>query len=98
MAQNSTATDDPRPDRMKIEMAQHFEECESEYRDQDWCSIVFENDFVVIVADHRGYEFDEWRSQFGDDFSEMMHDLAKAACDYDWSTDYPVVFDKMEGN
>jgi len=41
-------------------------------------------------------EFDEWDGQYGDDFSQTMHDLARAATDYDWGSDYPLVFDKLE--
>lgn len=87
--------DDPRSDSMKIEMAQHFDEFEADYRDEDWCTVVFENDHIVVLADHKGHEFSEWADEFGDDFSETMHTLAREACDFDWSASYPVVFDKL---
>lgn len=91
-----STTDDPRPDSMKREMAQAFDMYEADYRDADWCSVVAEDSQTVIIADHKGYEFDEWQTEFGDGFSELMHDLARSACDYDWCASYPIVFDKLE--
>lgn len=92
---------DPRPDEMKREMAQNFAAYEADYRDADWCSVVYEDDKVVLIADHKGYEFDEWSDEFADqftdrEFSQMMHNLADQLCDRRWPADYPVVFDKLE--
>jgi len=82
---------------MKIEMAEHFEEFEADYRDEDWCTIVYEDDQVVVLADHKGYEHSEWSHEFSEeDFSEQMHALAREVCDYSWSASWPVVFDKLE--
>jgi hypothetical protein len=100
MAQNTTA--DGRTDALKIEMAQHFAENRADYEDADWGEIVYEDDDCVIVADHKGYEFDEWTitADKGDmtsrQFSETMHTLARQKCDHDWSVHYPIVFDKLE--
>lgn len=88
---------DPRPDEMKRTMAQHFAEYEDDYHDEDWCTVVYEDDQVVLIADHKGYEFDEWASEFPDEqFSEIMHNLADQLVDRRWPADYPVVFDKLE--
>jgi len=88
---------DPRPTKMKREMAQHFAEMEAEYRDEDWANIVYEDDQVVLVEDTVGIEFDEWRTEFSDEpFSETMHNLADQLVDHPWSSTYPVVFDKLE--
>lgn len=92
MQQNNA---DPRSDTMKRTMANHFAENEGDYRDADWAEIVYEDDSVVVVADHKGYEFDEWQTEFGDGFGEMMHDLARQVTDHSWSTHYPLVFDKL---
>jgi hypothetical protein len=98
MAQNTAA--DGRTDHMKQMMAEHFAEMESEYRDGDWCSVVYEDDEVVLIADHKGYEFGEWRDEFDladGRFSEIMHELAGQLTDRRWASDYPVVFDKLKG-
>lgn len=87
---------DPRSDEMKRTMAEHFEEMEAEYRDNDWGSIVYEDSEVVVVADHKGNEANEWSNEFGREFRGMMHSLATQVTDHSWSTDYPIVFDKME--
>lgn len=94
MTRHTTADD--RTDKQKIEMAQHFAENEADYRDADWATIVYEDDQVVLVEDHRGYEFGEWRDEFGDGFGETMHALANQLVDRQWSATYPVVFDKLE--
>jgi len=95
MAQNSNATDG-RSDQMKIEMAQHFDDFEADYRDGDLCTVVRDHEQFVVIADHKGYEFNEWDEQFGDEFSQIMHDLAREATDRNWGSDYPLVFDKLE--
>ncbi len=83
-------------DELIEEMADHFEKMESEYHDGDWCEIVYEDDDVVVIADHKGHELNEWGNDFGDyrEVSEYMHTRAKKLCDYNWSTSYPVVFEK----
>jgi len=95
MAQNIAK--DPRTDSLKTEMAEHFAEFEADYRDADWCSIVYEDNEVVLIADHAGNEHSEWADEHGDfdEFTQMMHDLADQLSDRRWPADYPVVFDKM---
>ena len=87
---------DPRTNSQKRRMARHFAENESEYRESDWSNIVYEDDEVVLVEDTKGYEFDEWQDEFGEDFSETMHDLAGQLVDRRWPATYPLVFDKFE--
>jgi len=99
MAQNTAA--DARTDSQKITMAQHFAEFEYEYRDgpDTDAEVVYEDDQVVVVADHSGHELNDWASDLGLDrseLSEQMHTLARQLCDYDWSVSDPVVFDKVE--
>ena len=99
MKQNTDA--DARTDSQKIEMAEHFEEFEHEYRHDDDTNaeVVYEDDQVIVVADHTGHELNEWASDFGIDRSELsqtMHTLARQVSDYDWSVSDPIVFDKVE--
>jgi len=101
MAPQNATDDDPRTDQMKRDMANHFEQFEADYRNNDWGSIVYEDPEVVVVADHKGYEFEQWRDCFdtvGIEFSKIMHDLARQVTDRDWSADYPLVYDKFEGS
>ena len=85
---------------MKTEMAEHFEEFEAEYRTEpQHHEVVYEDDQVIVVADHTGHELNEWASDFDVDrteFSQTMHALARQVCDYSWSVSDPVVFDKLE--
>lgn len=101
MAQNNDAMTE-RTDNQKIEMAEHFVEFEAEYRTEpDNHEIVYEDDQVIVVADHTGFELNEWSSFFAVDrreFSSLMHELAKEVCDYNWSTADPIVFDKLESD
>lgn len=96
MVENTSS--DPRTDSLKRTMAEHFAENEQDYRDADWCSVVYEDEHVVLLADHKGYEFDEWADESGDfdSFSEQMHDLAGQLSNRRWPADYPLVFNKME--
>ena len=96
MEQKTTA--DPRSTELKTDMAEHFAEYEPDYRDADWCSVVYEDDEVVLLADHAGNEHNEWADEHGDyaEFTQMMHDLAGQLSDRRWVADYPVVFDKTE--
>lgn len=87
---------DPRTDEMRAEMAEHFAEYEADYRDADWCEIVHEDAECVVIADLKGYEFDEWADECRDDFSTSMHQLADQLTDRSWGSTYPVVFDKLE--
>jgi hypothetical protein len=88
---------DARSDYMKREMAEHFAANEGAYRDTDWGEIVYEDDEVVVVSDHKGYEFSAWKSEFAnEEFSQIMHDLARDVYGGEWSVYYPVVFDKLE--
>lgn len=88
-------TTDPRNDSMKRRMAEHFDEFEADYRQSDgWANIVYEDDDVVLVEDTAGHEFSEWQDEFGDGFSQAMHDLADQLVDRRWPASYPVVFDK----
>ena len=100
MTQNTDA--DARTDSQKIEMAEHFEEFEEEYRTEpEHHEVVYEDEQVIVVADHTGHELNEWASEFGIDrteFSQTMHSLARQVCDYSWSVSDPVVFDKIEGD
>jgi len=93
MKQNNA---DPRSTDMKQTMAEHFAEYEAEFRTEDWTNIIYEDDEVVLVEDRKGYEFDEWDGEFGDDFSQAMHDLAGQLVDRQWPATYPLVFDKLE--
>jgi len=94
-----TAGDD-RTDTMKTTMASHFEEFEAEYRTEpQHHEVVYEDDQVVVVADHTGHELNEWCDEFDmdrSDLSQIMHDLARQVCDYNWAVSDPVVFDKLE--
>lgn len=93
-------TEDTRSMDMKIEMAEHFESFETEYRTEPKAhEVVYEDDQVIVVADHTGHELNEWANDFDMDrreLSRLMHDLARDVCDYNWSTSDPVVFDKLE--
>lgn len=92
-------TKDIRTNEMKIEMAEHFEEFEAEYREEENQEVVYEDDEVIVVADHTGHELNEWASDFNVDrseFSKSMHALARDVSDYSWSVSDPVVFDKKE--
>ena len=90
-------SEDPRTDKMKRVMSTHFAEWEADYRDADWGEVVYEDAEVVVMADHKGYEWSEWSSGYdAQQFSEAMHTLARQVCDYDWSVSYPLVFDKLE--
>jgi hypothetical protein len=103
MSQDTTADD--RSDRMKIEMAQTFDEYEYEYRNEpEHREIVYEDDQVVVIADHTGHEINEWASEFGVDRSELrstFRALADQLMDSQeahqlFSHADPVVFDKLE--
>lgn len=92
---------DPRTDELKQEMWSHFTHYEYEYREDDDtdAEVVYEDNEVVVVADHTGHELREWASEFGierSEPSETMHALARQVCDYNWSTSDLVVFDKLE--
>jgi len=89
-------TTDPRTDEMTRDMAEFFAEFEQDYREAEWCSIVHEDDDRILIADSKGVEFSEWREEFGDGFSEAMHELAEQLTDRRWAADYPVVFDKLD--
>jgi hypothetical protein len=95
MAQNDTATD-ARSDELKTGMAEYFADFEAEYRGSDWANIVYEDDEVVVIEDTKAHESSEWQDEFGDGFSETMHDLADQLVDRRWPASYPVVFDKLE--
>jgi|APHM01.1.fsa_nt_gi hypothetical protein len=94
---------DVRTNEQKREMAEHFETFEADYRDEDYnrSEVVYEDGDIVVVADHAGYELNEWADHFGieaRDFRHSMHELARRLCDYSWSVSDPVVFDKPEGS
>jgi hypothetical protein len=96
MAQQTTA--DNRSTDLKQKMAEAFAEFEADYCDADWCSIIYEDNEVVLIADHAGNEHSEWADEHGDfdEFTQTMHDLAGQLSDRNWPADYPVVFDKLE--
>ena len=54
-------TDDPRSESMKISMAEHFEDFELEYREDPHtdAEVVYEDNQVIVVADHIGHELYE---------------------------------------
>ena len=96
-------TDDPRSESMKISMAEHFSEFEHEYREDPHtdAEVVFEDDQLIVVADHTGHELSEWVSDFNmteedcDAFCTWNHEVARELTDHDWSVVDPVVFDKL---
>ena len=99
MKQNTDA--DGRTEAQKIRMAEHFAEFEHEYRHDDDtdAEVVYEDDEVIVVADHTGHELNEWANDFGihrSVLSEIMHTLARQVCDYSWEVSDPVVFDEIE--
>jgi hypothetical protein len=95
--------DDPRSESMKISMAEHFEDFEHEYREDPHtdAEVVYEDDQVIVVADHTGHELTEWVSDFNmtdedcDAFCTWNHEVARELTDHDWSAADPVVFDKL---
>jgi hypothetical protein len=95
-------TDDPRSEAMRISMAEHFEDFEHEYREDPHtgAEVVFEDDQVIVVADHTGHELAEWAADFNmtnEDcgaFWEWSHEVARDLTDHDWAVVDPVVFDK----
>ena len=97
-------TDDPRSEAMRISMAEHFEDFEHEYREDPHtdAEVVYEDDQVIVVADHTGHELSEWVSDFnmtGEDryaFYRWNHEVARELTDHGWAVAYPVVFDKLE--
>ena len=96
-------TDDPRSESMKISMAEHFGDYEYEYREDPHtdAEVVYEDDQVIVVADHTGHELNEWVSDFNmteadrDAFYTWNHEVARELTDHDWAVADPVVFDKL---
>jgi hypothetical protein len=96
-------TDDPRSESMKISMAEHFGDYEYEYREDPHtdAEVVYEDDRVIVVADHTGHELNEWVSDFNmteadrDAFYTWNHEVARELTDHDWAVADPVVFDKL---
>lgn len=93
-----TTTDDPRSDSMKIDMAEHFDDFEYEYREDGdtHATVVHEDDEVTIVADHTRHELNEWASEYDvdrDALSKFFHDVAKRRTDLTWGVSDPIVFD-----
>jgi hypothetical protein len=93
---------DPRSTDLKIAMAEHFESFEHEYRidENTDAELVYEDDQVIVVADHSGHELNEWASEFDvgrDELSEFFHRQARKMTDYDWGYADPVLFDRLEG-
>ena len=103
MEQNNATMDDPRSESMKISMAEHFGDYEHEYREDPHtdAEVVFEDDQLIVVADHTGHELSEWVSDFNmteedcDAFCTWNHEVARELTDHDWSVVDPVVFDKL---
>ena len=95
---------DPRSDSMKIQMAEHFDELEYEYREDPYTDavVVYEDDQVIVVADLTGHELTEWASDFNmtdedcDAFWEWNHEVARELTDHDWAVVDPIVFDKLK--
>jgi len=96
-------TDDPRSEAMRISMAEHFEDFEHEYREDPHtdAEVVYEDDQVIVVADHTGHELNEWMSDFNmtdedrDAFYGWNHEVARELTDRGWAVVDPVVFDKL---
>jgi hypothetical protein len=103
MEQNNATMDDPRSESMKISMAEHFGDYEHEYREDPHtdAEVVFEDDQLIVVADHTGHELSEWVSDFNmtdedcDAFCAWNHEVARELTDHDWAVADPVVFDKL---
>ena len=101
--QGFISTDDPRSEAMRISMAEHFGEFEYEYRKDPHtgAEVVFEDDQVIVVADHTGHELNEWMSDFSmteedcDAFYAWNHEVARELTDHGWAVVDPVVFDKL---
>lgn len=77
-------------------MDNQFQMYETEYRNDDWAEVVYEDSTIVLIEDTKGYEFDEWQSEFDDDFSQRMHEMANQLVDRRWPSSYPLVFTKGE--
>jgi len=96
-------TDDPRSESMKISMAEHFGDYEYEYREDPHtdAEVVYEDEQLIVVADHTGHELNEWVSDFNmteadrDAFYTWNHEVARELTDHDWAVADPVVFDKL---
>ena len=97
-------TDDPRSESMKIQMAEHFGEFEYDYREDPHtdAEVVYEDDQVIVVADHTGNVLNAWVSDFnltGEDryaFRAWNREVARELTDHSWAVVDPVVFDKLE--
>ena len=91
--------DDPRSESMKISMAEHFCEFEYEYREDPHtdAEVVYEDDHLIVVADHTGHELNEWVSDFNmteedrDAFCAWGHEVARELTGHDWAVVDPVV-------
>lgn len=98
----TTQIEDPRPDSLKIDMAEGWTEHEDEYRDQvnyEGSKVIYEDDQLVIVVDHTGHELNEYLKDHDIPrrvVSKWMHDVARNETDYDWSASDPIVFGKFE--
>lgn len=87
-------------------MAEHFDDYEYEYRRDSStdAEVVYEDEQVIVVADHTGHELIEWAADFNltkdefDEFYEWMHAVAHELTTHTFSTYDPVVFDKLEGD
>ena len=101
--QGFISTDDPRSEAMRISMAEHFADFEYEYREDPHtdAEVVYEDDQVIVVADHTRHELNEWMSDFNmtgeyrDAFYAWNHEVARELTDYNWAAVDPVVFDKL---
>jgi len=101
--QGFISTDDPRSEAMRISMAEHFADFEYEYREDPHtdAEVVYEDDQVIVVADHTRHELNEWMSDFNmtdedrDAFYAWNHEVARELTDHGWAVVDPVVFDKL---
>ena len=90
---------DPRSESMKIQMAEHFGEFEYEYREDPHtdAEVIYEDDHLIVVADHTGHELNEWVSDFNmteedrDAFCAWGHEVARKLTGHDWAVVDPVV-------
>lgn len=102
MARNTSADD--RSTNLKIKMAKWFAGERAEYEDSEGYTIVWEDEWAVVVADHTGHELNEWADRFDCDredlrstFRAMADEVMGEKDAHDaFSHSDPIIFDKLE--
>lgn len=102
MVENTTV--DKRDMNTKTTMAKFFADERKIYEEQDSASIVYEDDDIVIVADHKGLELNEWADNFDIERNELRETFRVLADEKMgekrshevFSYSDPIVFDKIE--